>query len=78
MTGDVLITKNPCSHPGDVRLLKAVDKNEDKYSRFGNLFNVIVFSTKGERPDQHMMNGGDLDGDVYIAIWDKSIMEHVR
>jgi RNA-dependent RNA polymerase len=23
--GDVIVTKNPCSHPGDVRKFKAVD-----------------------------------------------------
>jgi hypothetical protein len=40
-----------------------------------NLVNVIVFSQKGSRPTQHKMSGGDLDGDVYMAIWDKEIME---
>ena len=43
--GDVLVTRNPCTHPGDIRLLKCVDKPELRY-----LFNVVVFSSKGERP----------------------------
>ena len=43
--GNVLVTRNPCTHPGDIRLLKCVDKPELRY-----LFNVVVFSNKGERP----------------------------
>lgn len=42
-----------------------------------NLVNVIVFSQKGSRPTQHKMSGGDLDGDVYMAIWDQEIMENL-
>jgi RNA-dependent RNA polymerase len=41
------VTKNPCSHPGDVRKFKAVDIPELRY-----LYNVVVFSTKGDRPDE--------------------------
>ena len=40
ITGDVLVTKNPCSHPGDVRKLKAVDIPELRH-----LYNVVVFNT---------------------------------
>lgn len=40
--------------------------------------NVIVFSSKGSRPAAHKMSGGDLDGDVFMAIWDKSILEHLK
>ena len=42
---NVLVSRNPCVHPGDVRLLKGVDKPELRY-----LFNVVVFSSKGYRP----------------------------
>lgn len=45
IVGDVLISRNPCSHPGDVRLLSCVDNPELRY-----LFNVVVFSSKGYRP----------------------------
>jgi hypothetical protein len=42
---DVLVTRNPCQHPGDVRRLKCVNRPE-----LAHLFNVIVFSSKGSRP----------------------------
>ena len=57
--------KNPCNHPGDIRRIKAVN-NKD----LDHLVNVIVFSSKGKRPEQNKISGGDLDGDVYMIIWD--------
>lgn len=65
----MLVTKNPCFHPGDIRKLKAVFKEE-----LSHLVNVIVFSQKGSRPTQNMMSGGDLDGDVYMIIEDEEIV----
>jgi RNA-dependent RNA polymerase len=44
---------------------------------FDNLVNVIVFPTTGKRPEQNKMSGGDLDGDVYLAMWDEDILEHL-
>lgn len=41
----MLVTRNPCNHPGDIRLLEAIDCPELQY-----LYNVIVFSSKGDRP----------------------------
>lgn len=70
ITGNVLVSRNPCTHPGDLRLLKAVDKME----QFGDIFNVVVFSSKGERPQFNKMAGGDLDGDVYFVCWDDLIL----
>jgi RNA-dependent RNA polymerase len=65
LNGHILVSRNPCTHPGDVRLLNAVDRPEFHY-----LTNVIVFPSKGERPLCNMMSGGDLDGDVYFVCWD--------
>mmetsp|Transcript_29111 Transcript_29111/g.43875 ORF Transcript_29111/g.43875 Transcript_29111/m.43875 type:complete len:111 (-) Transcript_29111:1382-1714(-) len=70
--GDVLITRNPCTHPGDLRRLKSVDCPQLKY-----LHNVIVFSSKGDRPPPNMMSGGDLDGDVYFITWDEELLGYV-
>ncbi len=64
-----MITRNPCTHPGDIRVLTGVDRPE-----FAHLTNVVVFSSKGFRPVCNMMAGGDLDGDVYFVCWDKKLM----
>jgi RNA-dependent RNA polymerase len=71
--GRVLVTRNPCTHPGDIRLLECVDRPELRH-----LFNVVVFSSKGERPQCNMMSGGDLDGDVYFVAWDKELIQYVK
>lgn len=68
--GNVLITKNPCGHEGDIRKAKAIDESHPAFEKLKHLVNVIVFPSKGDRPLQNMMSGGDLDGDVYMIIWD--------
>ena len=55
---EVLVTRNPCLHPGDVRKFKAVQHHE-----LSHLVDCIVFSTTGRRPSADLMSGGDLDGD---------------
>jgi RNA-dependent RNA polymerase len=67
--GDVLVTKNPCSHPGDIQKVRAVNRPELKH-----LFNVVVYSSLGERPQQHKLSMGDLDGDTYFVTWDREIV----
>ena len=42
LEGRVLVTKSPCTHPGDIRSLTCVRKEE-----FMHLTNIVVFSTKG-------------------------------
>ena len=60
LTGiEVLVTRNPCLHPGDLRKIKVVDCPE-----LAHLTDCIVFSTKGQRPAADTMSGGDLDGDT--------------
>ncbi|KAI9251659.1 RNA dependent RNA polymerase-domain-containing protein [Helicostylum pulchrum] len=60
ITGEVVVFRNPCFHPGDVRIVKAVD-NPDLH----HLIDVVVFSSKGFRDIPSMCSGGDLDGDDY-------------
>lgn len=55
---EVLVTRNPCLHPGDLQKFKAVD-----VPQFSHLVDCIVFSTRGKRPSADLMSGGDLDGD---------------
>lgn len=45
--GKVIVTKNPCLHPGDIRILEA--KNYPKYSKYYK--NCIVFPTQGNLHD---------------------------
>ncbi|KAI8830172.1 RNA dependent RNA polymerase-domain-containing protein [Chytriomyces cf. hyalinus JEL632] len=73
ITGPVLVVRNPCYHPGDIILLKAVQVQD-----LSHLVDVVVFSTKGARPPADMSSGGDLDGDTFIVIWDKQIVSPVR
>jgi hypothetical protein len=55
---EVLVTRNPCLHPGDLQKFKAVDVPE-----FSHLVDCIVFTARGKRPSADLMSGGDLDGD---------------
>lgn len=60
VTGDCIIFRNPCFHPGDVRVVTAVDS-----PKLRHLCDVIVFPAKGFRDIPSMLSGGDLDGDDY-------------
>jgi hypothetical protein len=55
---EVLVTRNPCLHPGDLQKFRVVDIPE-----FSHLVDCIVFPTRGKRPSADLMSGGDLDGD---------------
>jgi hypothetical protein len=68
ITSKVVVAKNPCLHPGDVRTVTCVDRPELHY-----LKNVLVFSQKGHRPVPNMCSGSDLDGDIYLVSWDERL-----
>ena len=55
---EVLVTRNPCLHPGDTQKFKAVQHDE-----LSHLVDCIVFPSQGRRPSADLMSGGDLDGD---------------
>jgi RNA-dependent RNA polymerase len=69
IVGTVVVAKNPCLHPGDVRVLEAVDVPE-----LHHLVDCLVFPKKGERPHANEASGSDLDGDVYFVTWDKNLV----
>ncbi|CAK4307881.1 unnamed protein product [Aphanomyces euteiches] len=70
IVGKVAVTRNPCYHPGDVRILYAIGA----CPALQHLTNVIVFSTQGHRPAPDEMAGGDLDGDSFFVIWDQELL----
>ena len=55
-------------HPGDVRMLLAVDICELRGHR-----NCVLFSRQGYRPEADKMSGSDLDGDQFAITWDERL-----
>ncbi|KAL5701648.1 RNA-directed RNA polymerase [Ranunculus cassubicifolius] len=69
VTGTVVMAKNPCLHPGDVRILEAVD-----VPALRHLVDCLVFPQKGDRPHANEASGSDLDGDLYFVTWDEDLV----
>ncbi|ODA78594.1 hypothetical protein RJ55_05976 [Drechmeria coniospora] len=67
--GTCIVGRNPSLHPGDIRVVQAVDCPELRH-----LKDVVVFPSKGDRPVPNMLSGGDLDGDDFFVIWDPTLM----
>ncbi|KAI6710543.1 hypothetical protein JHW43_006926 [Diplocarpon mali] len=65
---NVLVTRSPALHPGDIQLVDAVNVPRD--SPLMKLSNCICFSQKGNRDLPSKLSGGDLDGDLYNIVWD--------
>ena len=67
---EIIITKEPCFHRGDLRKVQAVD-----IPKLYHLRDVVVFPTRS-RPIPNTIAGSDLDGDEYFVCWDKNIVDH--
>ncbi|KAG6670426.1 hypothetical protein I3843_Q065700 [Carya illinoinensis] len=67
--GPVVVAKNPCLHPGDVRVLVAVN-----VPALHHMVDCVVFPQKGERPHPNECSGSDLDGDLYFVSWDRHLI----
>ncbi|KAL8923902.1 MAG: hypothetical protein Q9208_004339 [Pyrenodesmia sp. 3 TL-2023] len=72
LTGQVVITRCPALHPGDVQYVDAVDVPQGSPLR--SVHNCVVFSSKGDRDLPSQLSGGDLDGDLYNVIYDDTLM----
>jgi hypothetical protein len=69
LEGNVLVSRSPCLHPGDVQIVRAIGRPPPG-SPFEKeeLPNTIVFSCQGERSLPSCLGGGDLDGDLYNVV----------
>ncbi|TFK88343.1 RdRP-domain-containing protein [Polyporus arcularius HHB13444] len=69
ITGQVAITRMPCFSTGDIRKFTAVVRPE-----LDHIENCVVFSRKSSRSVPDMIASGDLDGDLYMVIWDQALI----
>ncbi|KAI3321531.1 RNA dependent RNA polymerase-domain-containing protein [Xylariaceae sp. AK1471] len=67
--GLCVVGRNPSLHPGDMRVVEAVDVPELRHLR-----DVVVFPAIGDRDIPSMCSGGDLDGDDFFVIWDSNLI----
>lgn len=65
----VMVAKNPCMHPGDIRVMNSVDIPDLRH-----MVDCIVFPSVGPRPITNMCSGSDLDGDLYFVSWEPSLI----
>lgn len=72
IVGKCIIARNPSLHPGDVRVVNAVDVASLRHH-----VDVVVFPQTGDRDVPSMLSGGDLDGDDYIVIWDPEFTDNI-
>jgi RNA-dependent RNA polymerase len=69
ITGRCILLRNPSLHPGDARVVLAVD-----VPALHHIKNAIVMPQTGDRDLGNMSSGGDLDGDDYVVIWDLDLI----
>ena len=67
--GVCAVARNPSLHPGDVRVVHAVN-----VPALHHLRNCVVLPQTGDRPLANMCSGGDLDGDDYLVMWDRDLL----
>lgn len=67
--GVCVLARNPSLHPGDARVVKAVDVPALRHYR-----DCVVLPANGDRDIASMCSGGDLDGDDYLVIWDPDLI----
>eukprot|EP01052_Picozoa_sp_SAG31_P010047 SAG31_NODE_539_length_14296_cov_14.408819_8_plen_1116_part_00 len=70
---DVLVGRSPAYHPGDLQVLRAVPKPDSMIKARATRRGCLVFSAKGRRPVFDGMGQGDVDGDKYYVLSEKSL-----
>ncbi|KAK5651977.1 hypothetical protein OQA88_11520 [Cercophora sp. LCS_1] len=74
--GQVLVTRSPALHPGDIQLAHNVVPPANH--NLSKLKNCIAFSQHGARDLPSQLSGGDLDGDLFHVIWDPDVVDFVE
>jgi RNA-dependent RNA polymerase len=69
VTGRCILLRNPSLHPGDARVVLAID-----VPALHHIKNAVVLPQTGDRDLGNMSSGGDLDGDDYVVIWDQDLI----
>lgn len=80
--GPVIITRNPCLHPADIRKMTCVGPRtiEERFevmrkdNIFQNYINCVIFPKKGDYPVTSQISGSDLDGDNFFICWDPELI----
>lgn len=70
--GICVLARNPSLHPGDIRIVRAVDVPALHHHK-----NVVVLPQTGDRDLASMCSGGDLDGDDYMVLWDQDLIPKI-
>ena len=73
LTGPVVVTRNPCLHPGDVRLLTAVDAPP-----LVHLVDCVVFPNHGPRPHPSEMAGITAIKWSFINIYPRVVTKQIN
>ena len=71
--GVCILARNPSLHPGDMRVVRAVNNPKLHHHK-----NVVVFPQTGDRDIPSMCSGGDLDGDDYFISWDEQLIPRLH
>lgn len=70
---DILVARAPAHLPTDIQRVKVVSLPQLRH-----LKDVIVFSTRGDKPLADKLSGGDYDGDKAWVCWDQAIVQNFR
>ncbi|KAK5685052.1 hypothetical protein LTS10_003127 [Elasticomyces elasticus] len=67
---DVTVARNPSMDGSDIQKLRGVSCTE-----LAHLYDVMVFSIHGPRPQAGKLSGGDYDGDTFWVCWEPSLVD---
>ncbi|XP_020608980.1 probable RNA-dependent RNA polymerase 1 [Orbicella faveolata] len=69
-----VVMRDPCYHPGDVRVLKMTREKQG----YENLRDCLVLPVEGPRPHAFECFGGDLAGNKFFVSWDKNLTPSLK